>query len=417
MLALAFGSRAEIRGSVSSRRLDWEIGENRLARAEGEARGDRRFLDLAVSNPTVVGLPDMGEAIRRAFAAASMSTYVPSARGSEGARAAIGGDYREKGISVAPDNLLLTASTSESYSFVFKVLADPGDAVLVPAPSYPLFDYLARLDGVRPVPYRLSYGVDRRWRVDLSSVDEALARVDAEGGRVRAIVIVSPNNPTGSVLTTEDAAALDQRCASRAAALIADEVFADFVRRPAPFHVPCLTAHPTESLTFSLGGLSKSCGLPQLKLGWISVGGPARGARTALDRLELVADTYLSVNAATETALPDLLRGGASFRGALRPRLAINEATLARLVGPTSAVSVLPSEGGWSAILRVPAVLSDEDWVLALLERDRVLVQPGFFFDLDGGTFLVASLLPDEETFARGMERVLRRVEETAAGP
>ena len=288
--------------------------------------------------------------------------------------------------------------------------------MLVPAPSYPLFDYLARLDGVQPVPYRLSCGVDRRWRVDLSSVDEALARVEAVGGRVRAIVVVSPNNPTGSVLTAEDAAALDERCARRAAALIADEVFADFVRRPETFHVPCLTAHPTEALTFSLGGLSKSCGLPQLKLGWISAGGPAPAVRAALDRLELVADTYLSVNAATEGALPDLLREGASFRGALRPRLATNEACLARLLGPSSPASALPSEGGWSAILRVPAVLSDEDWVLALLERERVLVQPGFFFDLDGGTFLVVSLLPDEETFERASRQVVRLVEEAAAG-
>jgi len=399
-----------------SRRLDWNVSENRLAVAEAEARGRRGFIDLTVSNPTVVGLPDLGEEIRRAFGAAPMGTYVPSARGSEAARGAVAEDYRAKGIEVSPESLILTASTSESYSFIFKLLADAGDAVLVPAPSYPLFEYLARLEGVQPVPYRLSHGIDRRWHVDLSSVDEALARIDAAGGRVRAIVVVSPNHPTGSVLTTEDAAALDARCAPRGAALVADEVFADFVRWAGPSPVRCLAAHGTSALTFSLGGLSKSCGLPQLKLGWISVGGPAHAVRAALDRLELVADTYLSVNAATEGALPDLLRVGERFRAALRPRLAANEARLARLVGPGSSASVLPSEGGWSAIVRVPAVLSDEAWGLALLERDRVLIHPGFFFDLEGGTFLVVSLLPDEDIFAQGMERLVSRVEEIAAG-
>jgi alanine-synthesizing transaminase len=399
-----------------SRRLDWDGAENRLARAEAEARADRgRFVDLAISNPTVVGLPDLGESIARALAAGPVGTYAPDPRGSEAARGAIAAAYRARGIEVAPERLLLTASTSESYSFIFKLLADPGDAVLVPAPSYPLFEYLARLEAVRPVPYRLSYGIDRRWRVDLSSVDEALARVERAGGRVRAIVVVSPNNPTGSVLNPEDAAALDERCAKRAAALVADEVFADFVRRPAPSQVPCLAAHATGAVTFSLGGLSKSCGLPQLKLGWIAVGGPASPVRRVLDRLELVADTYLSVNAATERAVRALLQVGATFRGALRPRLAANEGRLARLVGPACSASVLPSEGGWSAILRVPAVLSDEDWALTLLERERVLVQPGFFFDLEGGTFLVVSLLPEEEMFGKGMERALSRVEEIAA--
>jgi len=403
---------------VFSRRLDWDLVENRLAAAEAEARADRgRFVDLAVSNPTAVGLPDMGEAIRRAFAAAPVGTYAPSPRGSDAARAAVAESYRAKGIEIAPERLLLTASTSESYSFIFKLLADPGDAVLVPAPSYPLFEYLARLEAVRPVPYRLAYGVDRRWRVDLASVDEALARVEAAGGRVRAIVVVSPNNPTGSVLDAEDAAALDARCATRSAALIADEVFADFVRRPAPFHVRCAAERAAGAVTFSLGGLSKSCGLPQLKLGWIAAGGPAPAARAALDRLELVADTYLSVNAAAEGALPDLLRAGEMFRDALCARLAANEARLTRLCGPTSFTSVLPSEGGWSAILRVPAVLSDEAWSLALLERARVLVQPGYFFDLDGGTFLVVSLLPDEESFALGIERVVSLVEKVAAVP
>lgn len=397
--------------SPFSARLAWDLPENRLASAEVEARRDPRLIDLTVSNPTVVGLPDLGTDLARALGDTRPAVYAPAARGRGTARRAIGDAYGAKGVSLAPERLLLTASSSESYSFLFKLLCDPGDTVLVPSPSYPLFDFLVRLEGATPVPYRLSRGPDMRWHVDLHTLDEALARLDAAGQRVRAVVVVSPNNPTGSVLDEADAAALDTRCAARGAAVICDEVFADFIRRPSSSHVPCLAARETAALTFSLGGLSKSCGLPQLKVGWIAAGGPPAAAEAALARLELIADTYLSVNAVTEGALPALLRLGEAFRRHLKERLHTNEAQLARALAPASPLSILPGEGGWSVILRLPALLTDEAWALGLLERERVLVQPGFFFDLDQGTFLVVSLLPPEQDFARGVARLVAHVE------
>jgi alanine-synthesizing transaminase len=402
--------------SPFSARLPWDLLENRLASAEAQARNDPRFIDLTVSNPTVVGLPDAGADLARALADTRPAAYAPAARGAGAARRAIAEAYGARGVSIEPERVLLTASSSESYSFLFKLLCDPGDAVLIPSPSYPLFDFLVRLEGATPVPYRLSRGPDLRWHIDLEALDEALAQLDARGTRARAVVVVSPNNPTGSVLDEADAAALDARCAPRGMVVVCDEVFADFIRRPSSSHVSCLAARETATLTFSLGGLSKSCGLPQLKLGWIAAGGPPAGAEAALARLELIADTYLSVNAVTEGALPALLRVGATFRRHLRERLRANEAELTRALGPGSPLSALPREGGWSAIVRVPALLTDENWALALLEREGVLVQPGFFFDLDQGTFLVVSLLPPERDFARGIARLVAHVEAVTAG-
>ena len=334
---------------------------------------------------------------------------MPSPVGGADARRAIAASYGERGLAVAPERLVLTASSSESYGFLFKVLGDPGDAVLVPEPSYPLFDYLVRLEGLVPEPYRLAY--DGAWHLDVATVDRALDACARRGQRVAAVVVVSPNNPTGQVLRAGELAALDQRAAAQGAALIADEVFADFVTRPSPDQVPCVAARATESLSFSLGGLSKSAGLPQMKLGWIAAGGPDAVVRGALARLELVTDTYLSVGTPAELALPELLRIGRRVQGAIAARVAENGRRLAAAVGPRSAVSVLASDGGWCAILRVPAVRSDEAWALALLNDDGVLLQPGYFFDLRGGTFLVVSLLPAPGVFAEGIARLLKRVD------
>ena len=355
-----------------------------------------------------LGLPDPGAALKQVFSAAASSSgiYAPSPRGSTAARHSIAENYLATGVAIAPENLLLTASSSESYSFLFKLLCDPGDAVLVPTPSYPLFD------GVLPLPYRLSYQPEGRWHIDLHSVDETLDRAARAGQVVRALVVVSPNNPTGSVLDERELTALDARAAARGAALIADEVFADYVRRPSPTHVRCVAARATQALTFSLGGLSKSCGLPQLKVGWIAVGGPPAIADAALGGLDLIADTYLSVNAPAERALPDLLRLGAATRAALIARLATNAGFLGRTFDDRSSLTILDHEGGWSAILRVPATRTDEEWTLALLEDDPVLVQPGYFFDLEGGTFLVISLLPGEDAFQEGVRRLAMRIDE-----
>ena len=235
----------------------------------------------------------------------------------------------------------------------------------------------------------------------------------ASPARVAAVVVVSPNHPTGSVLRGDDLRWLDQRCGAAGVAIVSDEVFSDYVTRAGPDPVRCVAAHPTDSLSFSLGGLSKSCGLPQLKLGWIAVGGGASVARAALERLDLIADTYLSVGTPVQAALPDLLALGARRRAAIVARITENRRTLARAIGERSPLSLLGSEGGWSAIVRVPAIRNDEEWALALLEDRHVLTQPGYFFDLDpaNGAFLVLSLLPPPSTFASGVERLVSYVE------
>jgi aspartate/methionine/tyrosine aminotransferase len=265
---------------------------------------------------------------------------------------------------------------------------------------------------VEPVPYRLAY--DGEWHVDFHSVDEALARA---GGRARALIVVNPNNPTGSYLQREELEPLAARAVSHGLAVIADEVFAPYPAAEGPRRVGALAGEASFTarvLTFALGGLSKACGMPQLKLGWIRVAGPPPLDAQALARLELVTDTYLSVGAPVQAAAPRLLALGREARRAIAARVAANREHLAPALPPSSPCSLLPSQGGWSAILRVPATRTDEDWAAALLAEDDVLVQPGYFFDLQGGTFLVVSLLPETEVFAEGVRRVVHRFDRFA---
>ena len=391
-----------------SRRLDWSQVENRLARAETSARRHGRFIDLTVSNPTLpaLGLPDLSGTLAAALARHPASVYTPTPAGLPRAREAVAAAYRAAGHAIDADRIVLTASSSESCGLLFKLLGDPGDAVLVPAPSYPLFDYLVRLEGLTPIAYRSRYEPPGRWHLDTQSLDAAAGTAAHAGRRVAAIVTVNPNNPTGAALDAGEASALEERCRLHGAALIADEVFSDFVRRPPSGHVPCLAARDTSVPTFSLGGLSKSCALPQLKLGWIVLGGPAGLLADTRARLELVADTYLSVNGPVQEALPELLGVGALARAALQERLRANEAQMKEVFDARSAVSVLRGDGGWSAIVRLPATRTDEEWALALLEEEQVLAQPGFFFDLEDGAYLVLSLLPAPDSFAEGARRL-----------
>jgi alanine-synthesizing transaminase len=391
-----------------SARLPWDRAENALAALERvrRARGDA-LLDLTVSNPTRVGLPELGARVREALAAGDVGAYEPAPAGAADARAAVAAELAAWGAPVAPEQLLLTASSSESYAFLFKLLCDPGDVVLVPEPSYPLFEYLARLEGVTPMPYRLAY--DGAWHVDFASVDDALARAD---GRARALVVVNPNNPTGSFLKRFELPALAARCEAHGLAVIADEVFALYAAGDDPERVRALAAEPaltTRVPTFALGGLSKSCALPQLKLGWMIIVGPPALARDAMERLELVADTYLSVGAPVQAAAARLLALGRDARRAVEERVAANAALLARALPPSAPCTLLAREGGWSAIVRVPATRTDAAWAETLLVEDGVLVHPGYFFDLASGAFLVLSLLPPLEVFAEGVRRVLAR--------
>ncbi len=385
-------------GPAFSHRLDWNATPNRLAQHEARHRAaGRAILDLTVTNPNQVGIDYPDTEIGAALAAAGSAPYEPSPFGLPDARAAIAADYARRGAVVEADAVALTASSSESYAFLFKLLADPGCAVLVPTPSYPLFDYLTRLEGVEPRPYPLAF--DGQWRIDWDGVDPRGAR---------ALCLVSPNNPTGSFVTAEDLARAEAFANAHNLALVVDEVFADYALSPGPDAVVTVAARPLAALTFCLGGLSKAAGLPQMKLGWIATVGPRDRVARALRGLDLVCDTYLSVGSAVQRALPRLLTLGADIRGRITARVIENRRHLASAAG--SACTVLPVEGGWAAIVRVPAVMSDEDWAVALLEDDGVLVSPGYFFDLSLGTTLVLSLLPEPSIFVEGVRRIFARV-------
>jgi alanine-synthesizing transaminase len=291
---------------------------------------------------------------------------------------------------------VLTSSTSEAYSVLFTLLCAPaGDAVMVPVPSYPLFEHLTTLDGVRSIPYRLEF--HRRWDVDFDTLDQGWS------DSVRAVLAVSPNNPTGSMLTDSEVNGLMERCARRDAALILDEVFVDY---------PLIDARPplsraSKCLTFRLGGLSKSAGLPQVKLGWIIVDGPEPLVRDALERLELICDTYLSVSTPVQHAVRALLLAGAAVRAEILERIRANARELRQLAKDYRSIEILPVEAGWSSVLRVPSTRSEEEIIIDLLERAAVVVHPGFFFDFAHEAFLVVSLLPPPAIFSEGVRRVM----------
>jgi alanine-synthesizing transaminase len=383
-----------------SARLDWQAAQNRLAEREAARRAaDRPILDLTVTNPTEVGLSYPGQALANALGDPGIASYEPAPFGLWPARAAVAADFARRGAAVPPGAIALTASSSESYALLFKLLCDPGDVVLVPQPSYPLFEYLARLEGVEPRPYHLTY--DGRWRLDFDSL--------ALDG-ARALCLVNPNNPTGSFLSVEEWARLSALAAEHQIPLIVDEVFADYALSPAVDAAANVAALPLPALTFCLGGLSKGAGLPQMKLGWIAALGPEPLALEALRRLELVCDTYLSVGTPVQRALPALLAAGADLRAQIARRVQANRQRLAATFGRGSPCTLLPAEAGWSAILRLPALMSDEEWALTFIDRDGVLVQPGYFFDLDVGTTVVISLLTHAATLGEGARRIAERV-------
>jgi len=371
---------------------------NRLAAARNALQNQGvPLIDLTGSNPTRAGLryPD---GLLAPLAGRDGLDYAPDPRGLVAARVAVGAELARHGAAVDPGRVVLTASTSEAYAFLFKVLCDPGDEVLVPVPSYPLFEILSGLEAVRAVPYPLDpHG---GWSYDAGAI---AARVTA---RTRAVIVVSPNNPTGTVLSSADVRALSACCATHGLVLIADEVFVDYRLAPASGHPPTVLTDAT-CLTVSLGGLSKAVGLPQLKLAWMAVAGPDRDARDLLDRLELVGDSFLSVATPIQAALPAILAGGAVVRDQIRARVADNLSSLRHQLAASPAIQLLEPAGGWTAVLRVPSTGSEEALALDLLERHHVVVQPGYFYDFPTEAWLVVSLLTEPEPFARGIERIV----------
>jgi len=378
-----------------SKRLDWDLAENALARALAARR--EPYIDLSEANPTRAGLvPDFDLSV---LANPRALRYEPHPKGSPAAREAVAAYYGDsRGAAVDPERVVLTASTSEAYALLFKLLCDPGDSVLVPEPSYPLFGYLTALEGVRAVPYALRW--DSEWHLDVGAVQAAV------NATTKAIVLVSPGNPTGAYLKEGELAALAAVCKGAGCALLCDEVFADFPRAPDPRRVATMAGHEAV-LTFTLSGLSKVCGLPQLKLGWCVVSGPPDDVAGALSRLELVADSYLSVATPVQLAAPALLASREAFQRRVIARIAANLFALAQARPPDASWNILPAEAGWSAILGVPAARSEEEWTLRLLDAG-VLVQPGYFYDFPRGSHLVVSLLPPEREFAKAAEIVAR---------
>ncbi len=478
-----------------SARTEWSLTPNRLHEAVEKRRAaGRSLVDLTISNPSLVGLgwPD-AEGLRAALSQTGVLTYAPEPFGSHAARLALASWFAGRGLSITPERLCLTASTSEAYAFLFKLLCNPGDAVLVPAPSYPLFEYLATLEEVVLLPYQLRY--DGEWHIDVGSLDEALSARDG-AAPPRAIVAIHPNNPTGNYLKPAELDLLIDRCVSHGLALISDEVFyehsivnagteAGATTATAPAGATTATragattnagtaagattatragatvnagtaagathsddpsrrhherrhggrrhhsdragattataaarattattpaaraAARDECLTFSLGGLSKLAGLPQLKLGWIAASGPHAQLTQALARLEIIADSFLSVNTPAQLALPYVLGGVDAFLTSVKARLQHNLLALDRALAAARAATRLRCEGGWSAMVRLPATRSSEEWALHLLEQQGVLVQPGFFYDLGDAlspdASIVLSLLCAEEPFAVGV--------------
>ena len=389
--------------SVRSGRLPRDLSPNRLTAAVAARRAaGLPLLGLTESNPTGVGLAYPDDLLAP-LGSSSALQYSPEPFGSHAAREAVSADFTRHGVSVPAARIALTASTSEAYAMLFKLLCDPGDRVLVPRPSYPLLEHLTALESVAAVPYALD--AHAGWRLD---VDAVAAAIDS---RTKAVLVVSPNNPTGSTLDRRELDSLARLAASREVALIGDEVFADYRLTPAAAGVSVL--QQSRALAFGLGGLSKSVGLPQVKVAWIGVSGPPAAVDDALNGLEIVADTFLSVSTPAQLALGELLRSGAQVRAQIRQRIGRNLEALRAAVGATAAVTLHDPSGGWSAVLQVPSTQTEEALALALVEQDGVLIHPGYFFDFPREAFVVVSLLPAPATFDAGLSRLLAR----AAGP
>lgn len=385
-----------------SDRTNWRLSPNALTRAIEEARASgNKILDLTISNPTEAGIRPDTDAVLAALSNPEAMHYDPQPRGLLSARQAVCRYYREShGISdLDPDRLILTTSTSEAYSYVFRLLCNAGDEVLVPKPSYPLFEFLADLADVKLVPYPLLY--DHGWQIDLDSLYKAVT------SRSRAVILVHPNNPTGSYVSSDETQALNAFCRDHSLALIVDEVFLDYSH----------TATPRKSfvanavvLTFTLSGVSKISALPQMKLAWVAASGPKEIVAAAGARLEIIADTFLSMNAPVQLAAAVILDQRRRIQPILRDRVLANLAELDRQLAVFPSSIRLQTEGGWYAVLRVPAIESDGELAVRLLRKASVSVHPGHFYDFPNEGFLVLSLITEPAIFREGVMRLLRQV-------
>ncbi|HEX3106630.1 MAG TPA: pyridoxal phosphate-dependent aminotransferase [Terriglobales bacterium] len=378
-----------------SRRTDWNLEPNRLARAHREALASgKKLIDLTISNPTRAEIKYNESAILNALSNPESLNYDPQPKGLRSAREAVAGYYAS---TIDPESVILTTSTSEAYSFVFRLLCNPGDEILVPKPSYPLFDFLAELQDVILVPYSLIY--DHGWQIDFHSLENAIT------SKSRAIVLVHPNNPTGSYVSIDERRQLNELCHREKLALIIDEVFLDYAHDGE--HNPSFATNE-DVLSLTLSGISKISALPQMKLAWIAVSGPPAEVTPAIQRLEVIADTYLSLNAPIQLAARVLLDQRENIQPQLMHRVRANLSELDRQLAAQKSCSRLEVKGGWYAVLRIPVTRSDEDFAIELLQRSGVLVHPGHFYDFPIDGYLVLSLITAEAEFSSAVSAALQ---------
>jgi len=385
-----------------SSRLDRDLSPGRLQQALEQLRAaGTPLIDLTCSNPPQCGLGPEAGALARALAVPEAAEYHPDPRGMLGARQAVARYYTNRGLPTEPDTIFLSASTSQAYAELIKLFADPGDEILVPQPSYPLFDMLVTLEGCRPVRFPSSCTAEGRWHIEV----DALAR--AFTSRTRAVILVSPNNPTGAYLAPEEHVAIQRLCADRSCPLLLDEVFYDY---PAEGFAPPRAVDEGTGLTVRLSGLSKVVGAPQIKLGWIRLSGAPPLVRTASERLEFIADAYLSASTPAQLAAEALLPRRGPIQARILERLDVNQRAAELAFGHGSHARLLLREGGWSLVVRLTGGEDDEELAYQLLVDDHVIVQPGYFFDFLEGEHLVLSLLPPTDVFAEGLRRVAARL-------
>ncbi|TAK65684.1 MAG: pyridoxal phosphate-dependent aminotransferase [Bacteroidetes bacterium] len=388
-----------------SNRTSWHRQTNKLTQALELCKSQSKLItDLTATNPTEGGFTYPAQEILSAISTPQSLCYTPDPHGLRSAREAIAGYYKKKNISVNPENIFLTASTSEAYSYIFKLLCNAGESVLVPQPSYPLFEYLAQVNDVTLQSYRLLY--DHGWHIDIDSLNHCSVE------SLKAIIIVNPHNPTGMFLKQNEYEAIKQFALEHHLALIVDEVFVDYNFDSQQEIIS--TAIERDVLTFTLNGISKMCGLPQMKLGWFVVSGGSLAENEAIERLEILSDTFLSVNTPVQFALPTLLEICSDVQMQIRNRIISNYSFLESGLNRKSKITPLQCAGGWYAILRVPSIKSDEEWAIELLERCGVVVHPGYFFDFEQEGYLVVSLLVKETGFRAAIKEIITHIDANA---
>jgi alanine-synthesizing transaminase len=392
-----------------AKRTNWKLTESAYAEAVRRYRASgRALIDLTISNPTKCGFEYDEAAILGALRSPAALHYEPEPKGLPSARAAVVEYYREKnpGFALDPERLILTTGTSEAYSFLFRLLCEPGDEVLVAHPSYPLFDFLASIQDVKLRPFRLIY--DHGWQFDFPALRQAI------GPRTRAILVVHPNNPTGHFISRAEAMELSAICRTYNLALVVDEVFLDYELPMAGSEIKerhGTFVGETQALTFVLSGLSKIAALPQMKAGWIAAAGADTLVNEAMARLEVIADTYLSLNSPMQCALPSLLGQRRKVQPQIMARVRGNLAAFDEKLAQQKSVSRLEAEGGWYAALRVPILQSDEELAIQLIEENGVLVHPGHFYEFADDGYLVISLLTPGREFAEGISKLLAGID------